>query len=507
MPRKRPKKVILTVIDALNPVALDSCFRQGLVPALQFLKERGQYYGSCVSVFPTMTPTATSSIATGTMPDQHNVPGFVWFSRREKRFINYGTSFGAIWKIGLPNVVQDLLFNLNIRQLSRKVPTIYEMLEDRGWSTASINFYIFRGRHIFQTSIPFLMKMLTRFRLIGNLKGPRMLVLGEICRPADFFKDAKVSSLVGPFNKYGVNDEFSGQISSYLIKKGAQPDLMMVYLPDNDGYAHRHQPEKTEESLMRADRQLGRILDSFASWEQALKQNVFLVTGDHSQSLVNDDAGSVINLRRLLAEFKQAALGKLAINKDIAICPNERMSYIYLLRWREHRLEYLRNRIIALLQQERGIDQIIWKDKESGRYHIIRDSHYLWFKRGGDQVDEYGQSWTWQGELRTVDGRIEEDGRLGFRDYPDSFNRISGLLDCRHAGDIVCTAKLGYEFDGEGVPTHPGAGSHGSLHREDSCVPLLIAGTDRRLTRPRIIDFVPFILEHFGVAGPESYNK
>ncbi|HEX3032026.1 MAG TPA: alkaline phosphatase family protein, partial [Bacillota bacterium] len=116
---ERPKKVILTIIDSLNPVALESCFRQGLVPALQFLKERGQYYANCVSVFPTMTPTATSSIATGTMPDRHHVPGFVWFSRREKRFINYGTSFGAIWKIGIPNVIQDLLFNLNIKQLSR----------------------------------------------------------------------------------------------------------------------------------------------------------------------------------------------------------------------------------------------------------------------------------------------------------------------------------------------------------------------------------------------------
>ncbi|HEX3031418.1 MAG TPA: hypothetical protein VHS59_04150, partial [Bacillota bacterium] len=66
-----------------------------------------------------------------------------------------------------------------------------------------------------------------------------------------------------------------------------------------------------------------------------------------------------------------------------------------------------------------------------------------------------------------------------------------------------CTAKPGCEFDGEGVPVHRGKGSHGSLHREDSCVPLLIAGTEQTLKRPRIIDFVPFILNHFGLDIPD----
>lgn len=506
----RPKKVILIIIDSLNPQALESCFQRGLVPALHFLKERGQYYSRCVSVFPTMTPTATSSIVTGTGPDFHQVPGFVWFNRREKRFINYGASFKAIWKLGLPNVIEDLLFNLNIKQLSKKVRTIYEILEDRGWSTAAINFYIFRGRNVFETKIPFLMQMLTRFKLIGRLMGPKLLVLGELCRPARLFKDAKLWAPVGPFHRFGLNDEFSGIISSYLIKEGKQPDLMLIYLPDTDGYAHRHKPTEIEESLIKADRQVERILNAYSSWEQALEESVFMVAGDHSQSLVEGKEGSIIDLRANLSEFRQANLGKLALHKHIAICPNERMSYIYVLRWREHRRAAIKERIIELLQDDGRIDQIIWKEKHQGltKYMVIKDEACLWFSKGGTVEDEYGQSWHWEGDLSVVDGYVAEDPRrLCFRDYPDSFNRISSLMDCAQAGDVVCTAKPGYEFDGEGAPIHPGTGSHGSLHWQDSCVPLIIAGSEQKLDHPRIVDFVPFILNHFGVELPDYLKR
>ncbi|MFZ3173004.1 MAG: alkaline phosphatase family protein [Carboxydocellales bacterium] len=509
MRENRPKKIILIIIDSLNPQAVESCFQQGLVPALSFLKEQGQYYPRCVSVFPTMTPTAISSIVTGTGPDFHHVPGFVWFNRREKRFINYGASFKAIWKLGLPMVIQDLLFNLNIKQLSKKVRTIYEILEDQGWSTAAINFYIFRGRNVFETKIPFLMQILSRFRIIGRLMGPKLLVLGEVCRPAKLFKDAKLWAPVGPFHKFGLNDEFSGIISSYLIKEGKQPDLMLIYLPDTDGYAHRHKPTEIAESLTKADKQIERILSSYGTWEQAIEECIFMVSGDHSQSLINSTEGSIIDLRFRLEEFKQAKLGKLSIQKDIAICPNERMCHIYVLRWREHRKAAIKHRIIQLLQEDERIDQIMWKEIHHGvaQYVVSKGESRLSFSKGGTRVDEYGQSWSWEGDLTVVDGYTEQDGELTFAAYPDSFNRISSLLECAQAGDVVCTAKLGYEFGGEGAPTHPGTGSHGSLHWEDSCVPLIITGTEQKLEHPRILDFVPFILKHFGVDLPEYLEK
>jgi hypothetical protein len=280
-------------------------------------------------------------------------------------------------------------------------------------------------------------------------------------------------------------------------------------LPDTDAYAHRHKPTEIAESLTKADKQIERILSSYGTWEQAIEECIFMVSGDHSQSLINSTEGSIIDLRFRLEEFKQAKLGKLSIQKDIAICPNERMCHIYVLRWREHRKAAIKHRIIQLLQEDERIDQIMWKEIHHGvaQYVVSKGESRLSFSKGGTRVDEYGQSWSWEGDLTVVDGYTEQDGELTFTAYPDSFNRISSLLECAQAGDVVCTAKLGYEFGGEGAPTHPGTGSHGSLHWEDSCVPLIITGTEQKLEHPRIVDFVPFILKHFGVDLPEYLEK
>ena len=498
-----PKKVIMIIIDSLNPVVLESCFAKGLTPALQFFRDRGFYHQDCVSVFPTMTPSCTSTIVTGTMPAQHQVPGFVWFNRREKRFINYGASMGAIWKIGLPRVIKDLLYNLNIEQLNRNIYTIYEILEEKGFTTASVNFYIFRGRNVFEAQIPWWIKLLTRSRLVGRLNGPKLLVIGDICRPVRLFKHANLGGPTGPFNKFGVNDEYSGLVASWLIKEGKQPDLMMVYFPDNDGYSHRHNPLETEESLVKADQQIQRILDAYPSWEAALEETVFMVAGDHSQSLINSDQEAFIDLRSILGKFRQAQLGKLiAINKEIAICPNERMAHIYIFK-RIRRREFFKE-VLNLLGKDKRIDQIMWKEGRKGNYtYYVMYGNYaeLSFKRGGRYKDIYGAKWTFSGDLKIIDVSYQGDEIL-YGDYPDALNRIAGLLDSRYAGDVVITAKPGCEFSGEGTPLHPGCGSHGSLHRDDSCIPLLIAGSDRDIPNPRLLDFFPYLLDHFGVELP-----
>lgn len=493
----KKKKIILTIIDSFHPKALANCFRENSVPALAFLKEKGFHRDDCISVFPTMTPVAASSIVTGRFPDFHQVPGFIWFDRIEKRFINYGATLSAVLKMGVYQVIQDLIFNLNNKQLNKKAKTIFEILEEAGFSTAAINFFIYRGKNLFSVNVPWLVKLFTRFKFLESLFGPKILFFGEICKPAKLFRQKNLQLPVGPFNKFGVNDDFSGIVSSQVIKEGLQPDFMLVYLPDTDHFAHRNDPCHSEESLVKADYQLQRILNSFKSWEEAIEKNIFIIVGDHAQSIVRNDSDFAIDIPGMLNNFKQVALGKrMFLKKELAVCPNERMAHIYIFK---KKLKIIQ-KITKLLRRDPRIDQIAWKERKGGRhlYHVICGKDNLSFWRNGKYIDEFQQGWGFEGNLKVVEG-VALGNQLTFNEFPDAFNRIATILDCQQSGEVVVTAKLGYEISGEAAALHPGCGSHGSLHREDSLVPLVVAGSDKFNHVRRITDLYGAILNHFGL--------
>ena len=89
------KKLVLAVIDSLKPELLDRAIAEGRAPALKAVVERGTYIKDCVSSYPSVTPVASSSIATGVGPDRHYIPSMNWYHRGEHRYVEYGSSFQA----------------------------------------------------------------------------------------------------------------------------------------------------------------------------------------------------------------------------------------------------------------------------------------------------------------------------------------------------------------------------------------------------------------------------
>ncbi len=489
----QPKKTIMFIVDSFNPRALKRALERKMVPAMEFLKNRGYFTDRCVSVFPTMTPTCASTIATGAPPSGHQVPGFVWFSRRERRIVNYGISPLAVGKMGIRRVIQDLLFNLNHSQLSKKVKTLYESLEEAGFATAAVNPFIFRAGRPHRARIPLIMQFFSAFGLKGKLWGPGSLYLGQFCPPD---KAALGMLPISHYlRKFGVNDEYSGTVGRWLIRRGRQPDLLTIYLPDTDGYSHRNNPEHSEESLQRVDRQVGKVLDAFPSWEEALRRNTIIVVGDHSQSLVGAEAANSVNLARELSGYSQLDIGSEGgPQKDIVLCVNERMCHIYILGDRERLLPCVLKKLVKI----RGVDQVAWK--EGDWYRLLQSgTGLLSFRPGRDVWDEYGQGWRLSGDPGAAGARLDGHSVL-YGDYPDALAQFSGALNCENAGDLVVTAKRGFEFTCGYSPNHPGCGSHGSLHREDSLVPLFVAGGNFGASRPRILDIAPFVRSQFGLA-------
>ena len=139
------KKLILIVIDGLTPAEFERAAEDDRTPALKFLAANGNYARG-TSTFPSLTPVCLSSIATGAHPDVHRIPHLVWYDRERRRIEEYGSSFAAARAAGTRRSLLNAVFNMNEQHLGADAVTVFEALEDAGYTTAAINFTCYRGR-------------------------------------------------------------------------------------------------------------------------------------------------------------------------------------------------------------------------------------------------------------------------------------------------------------------------------------------------------------------------
>lgn len=484
MPRQG---VIYIIIDSFHPRALRHCREKGKLPALSFLIERGHLDESCISIFPTMTPACTSTLATGVYPSQHGIPGMVWYHRGERRIICYGASWWSVLKSGIYQSSMDFFFNLNNKHLSWEVRTVYEDLESQGISTAAANPFIYRGNNEYDAKIPMSIKLATLFEMDkGKMHGPKSICLGQIHQPPGNLD--LVTEDVRCWKNFGINDKVSIAAATWFLQHGEKPDLLTIYFPDTDSVAHSENADCCEPCLTNVDKNLVKILDCFESWDKALEEYVFVLVGDHAQSTLKKGKKAFVKLPELLKEYSQARLGENPVEgKDIVICSNARTAYVYILQHRPG----MRKNILKKLLSESKVDQVIWKDENW--YHVGRlGKEMLSFCRGNDLGDSYGNRWIVKGDHSCLDMQVFS-GMLEYGIYPNALERIVGCLDNPNAGDMIVTAAPGYIMGGEGGAIKVKKGNHGSLHREDSLVPLIISGSPNGIERPRLIDVVPFV--------------
>lgn len=487
------KKVIFLMIDSLMPEVLEDCINRGLVPALAFFKENGMYWDKCTTVFPTMTASVDCSLVTGEYPDKHKIPALIWYDPDKRSLINYGNGSMPVKKLGLARCAYDVLNGMNDKHLSREVSTIYEELEVRGKTSGSINLVAHRASKKYKVNLPFLIRLATGFRSYDDISGPDLFTMGRLVRSPIHPKlpwawDESV------FRHYGINDAFAVRLLNHLIVHDTTPDFTMVYLPDNDHQVHIH-PEKAISILSKVDLKLQSILNQFSSWEQALEKYVFIITGDHGQTLIGDlENIHNISLEDLLVGMKITPYGDSPSNEDdLLIANNERMTYIYPFK------SGVDQEVIHRLKQDERIDVIAWKDREWISVCSGQKEGQLRFRRNGMLQDIYGASWTVEGEPSILDLRLSAEAQvISYGDYPDVLARLNGSLYSQDIPMIALTAKPGYEFKSEYAPTHLNGGSHGSLHWKDSTIPLIITGENNQpFQYPRLIDLKKYILQLF----------
>jgi hypothetical protein len=500
----RPKKLVLCVIDAMAPAMLERAVAEGVAPMLATLIERGRYIPDCVAAFPSVTPVCAASIVTGTAQDEHLIPGMNWFHREEHRYIEYGSSFRAAQRFGIVRQLTDTVYNMNRAHLSPDTLTVFESLDDINLRTAGTTYLMYRGRHRHE---PQKDTALTRFatRLMRHpVMGPRELFY------ADIFASRPTGCRSG-LGMPGVRDRHTGCVCAYMVEHDLF-DFLLLSLPDNDWYSHKHGPEGQLHSIAQADLQLARVFNAGGGIDRFLEEHAVIAMADHSQALVTD----TIDLQHELADLgvlgpkggvQEAARegGPGSDGAHIAVCPSQRGAMVYALN--EPERDAMRASVVTRALALDGVDLVIWlalDAHENPREAVIASPEHgeLRFAPGGPVIDTRGRAWSVEGELAVL-GADVRDGLFVSPDYPDALARVWSSLTCPTSGEVLLSAAPGYEFLDWGGAAHVGGGSHGSLHATDSLGALVLCGVEpvEEPAQWAIRDIAPLVRRHFGLAA------
>jgi hypothetical protein len=461
------KKLVLAVIDGLTPAMLERALGEGRLPALSFLREAGSYVRG-TTTFPSVTPVCLTSIATGAHPDTHHIPHLVWYHRRERRVVEYGSSFSAVRAAGARRSLRDSVFAMTQEHVSPRALTAFEALDDAGLETAAINFTCYRGRTRHPIKLPL---RSGRNRWYEAAYGPRRFFFFNL-----FESDVTGAPLAIRSRPEGSVDAYAATIGRWLVTRDGF-DFLVFYLPDYDYASHISGPDAAVQALERADAAVGELIAAAGGHEAFLDRYAIVVCSDHGQTHVDTLQDSFADLAVFTGKR-----GAVAEGCDVVVTASNRSGMVYALDGRPAR------ELAERLDRAVGVDLALF----------LEDGEAVARKEGSEvrvAPDESG-GWSVSGDA----------GILVGDEYPNAYERVWCALGCPNAGEVIVSATEGWEFEDLGGRHHAGGGSHGSLLAGDSTVPMLSAGfDDPPLPQDaRITDLAPLALSHFGVQPPPS---
>ena len=436
------KKLILIVIDGLTPSMFEAAAASAQTPALALLAEHGRYRRAS-SAFPSLTPVCLSSLATGAHPDVHEIPHLVWYHRRERRLVEYGSSLGALRAAGLGRSVRDAILNMNQQHLGADAVTVFEALEDAGLTAAAINFTCYRGRTRHLATLPG----------VPAAYGPRRFFFYNL-----FESDATGAPLAVRNRAAGTIDGYAAAVGRWLVTRDGF-DLLVFYLSDYDFASHLFGPDAAHEALSRSDRAVGALVEAAGGPEEFLERYAVILCSDHGQTHVGQAA-------RLEESFTGV--------DGLVVTASNRAGMVY----RVEGCSADARALAARLDGRRAAEVVLFREEDEAVAR--RQGGELRFSRAGDE---------WQ-----------TSGDLAVLDFPNGLERAWAALQNPNAGDLIVSAAPGFEFSDLGGRHHAGGGSHGSLEAGDSEVPMLTVGLG---DEPEgITDVAPIVLGHFGLEPP-----
>jgi hypothetical protein len=496
-------KVLLVVIDGAAPRVVGPAIQTGRLPVMQRLVEAGTYVDTCTTIFPSITPAATTSIITGEYPASSGILGASWFERDTGDIAYYGDDFWVIAREGFRSFLEDFLVRLNGERIA--APTLFEIVERAGLHAACLNYLIFKGLHENEVRVPPAFRFLPGVRHKELVRTPSIVAIGDFLTTRTM-RGKPLDDLGGALHRFGMDDASTSRMLFEIAEDKLFPDFTVAYFADNDYRSHEVGAHDALYVVERVDRGLGAAFDEYGGLDKVLREMYVVITSDHGHcDVLADRERAVICLDVALDHFKQAKLGTpWQPGDEIMICPNMRASQVYF----HHPTATALRRAIAATLATAGVDHVIYRgsDVEGVRDHFFAASNLgvfeFWRGATGDAHarDAFGTTWSWIGDLAVIDALVE-DGEFVYDSYPNALERIAGILEHENSATMWVTAKPGWEFEVPGSSAHLGGSSHGGLHALESYCPLIVAGPERVVIpkHVRTVDIAPLCLSLLGL--------
>lgn len=410
------------------------------------------YFAQCVTIFPSITPAAHSTIMTGCYPYKTRIPAFDWvevltdYSGMETReYVRCMPDFKRFRqqvskREGQKEFFEDLgdALSLNQRFLSPIVYTVFETLGE-DWYTVSVKEWIHRGADNFiSVSINGALEDLISRKIIKEKSMIELL--------SSLYKEVS----------YEFGDIFWGSDSYRKLA-----DLMVYWKTGTDTMSHEFGPHsyRVREEV---DEAVGKLAQTLRFYKMYTNQPIYVViTADHSQSEVTEFSNLIADFKRDMSEYRVAdredrAYSKRMNSADVIVANNDRAAFFYAFGKPQTKKD-IREKMINYLKSRREVDLIFYV--ESGEIKVI-------------QILDEGSFTGPEAINLFFEGKEKK--------YPNAVERIEGLIKGNNWGDVVVSMKEGYSLNPDFKPEKQGEeilhGDHGGLNSDDSIVPLLIWG-------------------------------
>jgi len=462
---KKYERCVFIMADGARDDLFRYLLNNGDLPNISnYVVENGSYK-TAVSVFPSTTGPAYTPTLLGKFPGRCNFPGIRWFDR---------------------SVYSKKLFSIN-RFRSYIGPETYLMNRD----ISSVTPTLFE---IFPNSINILNELTKGISNGGDKTKLRKIYL----------------KIKGHFTgSCDQVDETATEILLDSIKH--MPDLIYVVFLGIDTYSHIKHPfhDKVIDSYKRIDRSVGLLCERLRLLG-ALEDTLIVLVSDHGLTQTHSHFDTIKFFdTKGYKTFYYPNVFRNFLSADLSVMVSgNSMAHVYIKHngsWNyRSRFENLEKLVYSLNEREE-IDIISVRDNDN-KVRII---------------SERGECITWLDEDGHIHYQRLKDDPLGLNfpekmnlsdflrlscetNYPDSLLQIIQLFESPRSGDIILSAKEGYDLRSHHEnPEH--SSSHGSLISDHMLVPLVI---NERIDceNIRTVDIYPTILNMMGVSIPNDVD-